>query len=254
MRRFDLTGKTALVTGGSRGIGLGIALGMAEAGANVALVARGEAALRTAREQIEALGTSVTTHSFDMANAEGIRDLYARIEEQHGAVDILVNNAGCTRRGPATDMSLEDWQLVLNVNLTSVFAMSQAFGRSCIEAGRQGRIINIASLLSEGARAENAPYASSKGGIRQLTKALAIEWAPYGINVNGIGPGYVKTPLTEPLWTDEAFDAWVHERTPLKRWGTPDDLAGAAVFLASDAAAFITGQILYVDGGWLASL
>lgn len=177
-----------------------------------------------------------------------------------GPVDILVNNAGSTRRAPATELAAADWQFVLDLNLTAVFRLTQAFGRDRIAhvggaaAAGSAKVINIASLLSEQARPQNAPYAATKGAIRQLTKALAVEWAPYGINVNAIGPGYIKTDMTRPLWEDDSFDAWVRDRAPLGTWGAPADIGAAAVFLASAGANYITGQVLYVDGGWLSSL
>ena len=169
-------------------------------------------------------------------------------------MDILVNCAGTTIRGPAEDFELEDWEAVHRVNLTSAFELSKAFCRHRKESGGGGRIINIGSLACAGARPTTAAYASSKGGLLMLTKSLAVEWAGYGITVNAIGPGYIATELTAPLQSDEDFTKWVISKTPLGRWGMPEDLVGAAVLLASKAGAFITGQIIYVDGGWLAML
>jgi gluconate 5-dehydrogenase len=177
--------------------------------------------------------------------------LFEKITVDTNGIDILVNNAGGTRRGPAESISAEDWEFVINLNLTSVFKMSQAFGRERIASGRSGKIVNIASLMSELVRAGTASYAASKGGIRQLTKALAVDWARYGINVNAIGPGYIKTELTKKLWEDGKFDTWVIGKTPLGRWGYPEDLGQTAVFLASPASDFVTGQIIYVDGGFV---
>jgi gluconate 5-dehydrogenase len=251
MNKFRLDGKRGLVTGGSRGIGFGIAKALAEAGADIALVARSEDQLREARERLEATGRRIWLFPFDMGQVDGIDELYARITAETGGIDILINNAGGTRRGPAESMSSEDWDFVINLNLTSVFTLCRAFARQRIESGNPGKIVNIASLMSESVREQNAPYAASKGGIRQLTKALAVDWARYGINVNAIGPGYIRTELTQSLWTDDKFDQWVRERTPAGRWGSPEDLAYAALFLVSPASDFITGHILYVDGGFL---
>ena len=233
---------------------------MADAGASVALVSRDPAALAAARDLIRERGGVAASYPGDLTDVDGIDRLYGRVRAD-GPVDILVNNAGGTRRGAAESISAADWHYVLDLNLTSVFRLAQAFGRDRIahlggESAPAGsaKVINIASLLSEQARAENAPYAATKGAIRQLTKALAVDWARYGINVNAIGPGYIKTEMTRPLWEDDRFDAWVRERAPLGAWGTPADIGMAAVFLASPAANYVTGQVLYVDGGWLSSL
>ena len=257
---FSLAGKRALVSGGSRGIGLGVAVALAGAGASLALVSRDPKALAAARDRIAGRGGNASVYPCDLTDTGAIDDLYRQVRAD-GPVDILVNNAGGTRRAPAADLSEADWQFVLDLNLTSVFRLTQAFGRDRIAhvggaaapAG-SAKVINIASLLSEQARPQNAPYAATKGAIRQLTKALAVEWAPFGINVNAIGPGYIKTDMTRPLWEDDTFDAWVRDRAPLGTWGTPADIGAAAVFLASAGADYITGQVLYVDGGWLSSL
>ncbi len=254
MPNFQLHGRRALVTGGSRGIGLGIARGLAEAGARLVLVARNAEQLEQAREELKPLGSEVEIAPFDMANSSGIGEFYSQLVASGGPIEILVNNAGMSRRGPAHELSLEDWQAVIDLNLTSVFALCQAFARERIAAKQPGKIVNIGSLMCHAARAGTAPYGASKGAILLLTKSLAMDWAPHGILVNAIGPGYIDTPLTAPLKSNPEFDSWVRERCPLGRWGTPEDLAGAAVFLASDAANFITGQIIYVDGGWLARI
>jgi len=253
---FDLSGKTALVTGGSRGIGFAIAKALARYGADIAIIARGEASLRTAKEQIQktAGDRNVWTFPFDLEKVEGIEALFERIVCETKGVDILVNCAGTTARAPAEQVDLDSWQRVIQVNLTAVFLICQAFCRHRKQVAKPGKIINIGSLLCHAARATNAPYASSKGGLLMLTKSLAVEWAKYHINVNAIGPGYVQTELTKPLWTDQDFDKWVLSRTPLGRWGKPEDIVGTAVFLASPASDFVTGQIVYVDGGWLAML
>lgn len=252
--RFSLAGKLALVTGGSRGIGLGLARGLAEAGADIILVARSESDLATAQETLLPLGRRIAIAPFDMADAAAIPAWYASVVEQQGAPDILINNAGMSRRGPAEQLSLEDWQAVIDVNMTAIFALSQAFASERIAAKKRGKIVNIGSLMSSASRPGTAPYSASKGGVLLLTKALALDWAKHGILVNAIGPGYIETPLTKPLKEDAKFHAWVVDRCPLGRWGTPDDLASVAVFLASAASDFITGQIIYADGGWLAHI
>ena len=252
---FDLSGKTALVTGGSRGIGLSVAKGLAEHGADVAIVARTKEQLEAAKQQIQAdTDKKVWTFGFDIKNIKGIKGLFENIVSETKDVDILVNCAGTTVRGPSEEVDLKTWNQVIEVNLTAVFVLSQAFCSHRKQAGKAGRIINIGSLTCHGARPTTAAYASSKGGLLMLTKTLAVEWAKYNINVNAIGPGYIATDLTEPLWSDEDFTKWVLSKTPLGRWGQPDDLVGTAVLLASKAGDFITGQIIYVDGGWLALL
>ena len=252
--RFRLDGKRAIVTGASRGLGRAIAVGFAEAGADLVLVARGEKGLQETARLIEDVGGKADTFVFDLSNTEGIPALFERIQRKVGVADILANVAGTIYRAPAEDFPLEEWRRVLELNLTAMFVLSQQFARACIAADRPGKIINIASLLSEAARPSIPAYTASKGGVRQLTKALAVEWAPHKIYVNAIGPGYFETEMTKPLVEDESFSRWVRERTPLGRWGKPEELAGAALFLASSASDFLTGQVIYVDGGWLASL
>lgn len=252
---FNLEGKTALVTGGSRGIGLAVAKGLAEHGADIALVARTKEQLETAAQQIQTeTGKKAVTYPFDMGNIKGIEALFENIAAETNGIDILVNCAGTTIRGPSEDVDLETWNKVIEVNLTATFVISQAFCRNRRQAEKAGRIINIGSLTCHGGRPTTAAYASSKGGLLSLTRTLAVEWAKYDINVNAIGPGYIATELTEPLWTNDEFNKWVLSKTPLGRWGKPKDLAGTAVMLASKAGDFITGQIIYVDGGWLALL
>lgn len=252
---FNLAGKTALVTGGSRGIGLAIAEGFAQQGADVAIVARDKDRLQAAKQEIQAeTGKKVWTFAFDLENTKAIKALFKDIISETKWIDILVNCAGATVRAPAEDIDPKDWNDVFAVNLTAVLVMSQAFCRHRMQAGKGGKIINIGSLMCHGARPTTAAYASSKGGLLMLTKSLAVEWAKYNINVNAIGPGYIDTELSKPLRADEKLNKWVLSRTPLGRWGQPEDIAGAAVFLACDASKFVTGQILYVDGGWLAAL
>jgi len=252
---FSLSGRTALVTGGGRGIGFAIASGLAEQGANVALVARTKEQLTKACEEIRAAtDREAWSFAYDLADIGGIEGLFADVLEKAGGVDILVNCAGTTVRGPSEDIDLEDWERVQNVNLKSVLVLSQMFCRHRKDKGGRGSIINIGSLMCDGARPTTAAYAASKGGLLMLTKTLAVEWAKYGITVNAIGPGYISTDLTASLRADEEFNKWVLSKTPAGRWGDPADLVGPAVLLASKAGEFITGQIIYVDGGWLALL
>ena len=252
---FDLSGKTALVTGGGRGIGLAIAKGLALHGADIAIISRTRKQLEAAKKHIETeTSRDVLTFQFDLQESTAIEALFEKILAATGGVDILVNCAGTTVRGPGEDIDLESWNHVLKVNLTAAFVLSQAFCRHRKQAGEPGRIINIGSLACQAARPTTAPYGASKGGLLMLTKTLATEWARYNINVNLIGPGYIATELTEPLKADADFNQWVLANTPLARWGRPEDLVGAAVMLASKAGDFITGQIIYVDGGWLALL
>jgi len=252
---FNLSGKTALVTGGSRGIGLALAKGLAKHGADIAIVARTNKQLKQAQKQIQAdTDKKVWTFSFDMANVEAIDGLFKNIIAETKNIDILVNCAGTIYRAPAENVNLADWNHVIEVNLTAVFVMSKAFYRHRRQVAKAGKIINIGSLMCHAARPTTAAYASSKSGVLLLTKTLAVEWAKYNINVNAIGPGYIATDLTAPLQADKDFSRWVLSETPLGRWGQPDDIIGTAVFLASGASDFITGQIIYVDGGWLAML
>jgi len=250
---FDLTGRTALVTGAGRGIGFALARGLAEHGANVALVARTQSQLEAAKGQIEAeTGRKAWIFPYDLANLRGIEGLFEEVLRTTGGVDILANCAGTTVREPTEDASLESFSHVMDVNLTAVLRLSQAFCNHRKQAGEGGRIINIGSLACHAARPTIAAYACSKMGILGLTRTLAVEWAKYGINVNAIGPGYIATELTAPLQADAEFSRWVLSKTPLGRWGRPEDLVGTAVLLASKAGDFITGQIFYVDGGWTA--
>ena len=252
---FSLAGKTAMVTGGGRGIGLAIAKGLAQHGADVVIVARSKDQLETAAKKIHAeTSRKIRPLPFDLSNIEGIDDFFKSVIAETKGIDILVNCVGTTIRGPAEDVDIKTFNQVIDVNLTSVFVLSQAFCRHRKQLDKPGRIINIGSLTCHGARPTTAAYASSKGGLLSLTRTLAVEWAKYNINVNAIGPGYIATELTEPLWTDEDFNKWVLSKTPLARWGQPDDLIGTAVLLASQAGEFITGQIINVDGGWLALL
>ncbi|MHC4241897.1 MAG: glucose 1-dehydrogenase [Planctomycetota bacterium] len=252
---FNLAGKTALVTGGNRGIGFAVAKGLAEHGADVVIIARTKEQLETAARQIQNdTGKKVSIYPFDLSDIKGIEALFDNIAAETKSIDILVNCAGTTIRGPSEDVDLETWNHVIEVNLSATFVLSQAFCRHRKLVEKAGRIINIGSLTCHGGRPTTAAYASSKGGLLSLTRTLAVEWAKYNINVNAIGPGYIATELTKPLVNNEEFNKWVLSKTPLGRWGKPEDLAGTAVMLASKAGDFITGQIINVDGGWLALL
>jgi len=242
-----------MVTGASRGIGLGAARALGRAGSDLLLVARGEAGLQRAAAELEASGVRVCCSAFDLAATECISPWFDNLVERFGLPTLLVNNAGITLRGLAADLSLADWHQTLSLNLTAMFELSRCFARHCMAQRKPAKIVNIASLMTVAARRGTSAYTASKGGVGQLTKALAIEWAEHRIHVNAIAPGYIDTELNSALTQDPEFDAWVRKRCPLGRWGTPDDVAWPIVFLSSPAADFITGQVIYVDGGWLAT-
>ena len=252
-KQFQLDGRIALITGSSGGIGFALARGLAQAGATIVLNARGEHKLLAAVEQLRSEGFQVHSRCFDVTNAEAVQTAVHDIEKHIGAIEILVNNAGMTRRAPLDEFPHSDWHDIMRTNVDSVFFMGQAVAQAMIPRKR-GKIINICSVQSELGRPNIAPYAASKGAVKMLTKGMAIDWGQHGINVNGLGPGYFKTELTDALVKDEQFSAWLIGRTPSRRWGNVEDLTGAAVFLASDASNFVNGHILYVDGGVTATL
>ncbi len=241
---FQLTGRRALVTGSSRGIGLALAGALAAAGAHVVLNARDAARLAGAVEDLRATGASVEACAFDVTDEASVLAAAPAL----GTIDILVNNTGIQRRGPLATMPLADWNAVLHTNLTSAFLVARAVVPGMI-ARRAGKIVNVCSLMSELARPTTGNYAAAKGGLKMLTRAMCAEWAPHNIQVNGLSPGYILTEMTEPLAADPKFDSWIKGRTPAGRWGSVADLTGACVFLASPAAAFVNGQILTIDGG-----
>ena len=250
---FDLSGKIALITGSSRGLGFSIAKALFNSGATIILNGRNLEALDLASQKINPQERIIYKYPFDVTNVEDVNNNITKINEKVGAIDILVNNAGIQSRELLTDIKINDWNNVLKTNLTSPFILSQAIVPDMIKR-RSGKIINICSITSKVARPSIAPYVSAKGGLKMLTKVMAIEWAKYNIQVNGIGPGLFKTEMNTSLVNNEEFNQWVCERTPAGRWGDPDELSGTAVLLASEASSYINGQIIYVDGGFLSSM
>ncbi|MDQ0751872.1 gluconate 5-dehydrogenase [Streptomyces africanus] len=251
---FDIAGKTALVTGSSRGIGKALAAGLLEAGCTVVLNGRDGVALETTRAEFAALhGDRVHAAAFDATDPAAVAAGVAGIEEETGPIAILVNNTGAQHRSPLLEFTDEDWHRLLDTNLTSAFLVGREVARRMAPRGH-GKIVNICSLQSEVVRPGIAPYAATKGGLKMLTKGMCADLGPLGIQVNGIGPGYFDTELTSALVADEEFSAWVRGRTPAGRWGTVEDLVGALIFLSSPASDFVNGQVLYVDGGMLSVL
>lgn len=245
---FNLEGKNAVVTGGSRGLGKEIAIGLASAGANIAVISRTECP--EVVQEIEAYGVKSVSIPFDISNIAEHQQLYERVIAQLGGIDIVVNNAGVQKRHPAVDFPQEDWDFVMNVNANAVFSLCKVFGKPMLERG-YGKIINIASLLSFQGGLTVPAYAASKGAVMQFTKSLANEWASKGVNVNCIAPGYMATDMNEALMDDAVRSRQIMERIPANRWGNGQDMQGAAIFLASDASNYIHGFTIAVDGGWL---
>jgi len=252
LQSFQLQGKRALITGSSAGIGLALARALGQAGAHVVLNGRSADKVASASAQLRAEGLSVGEAVFDVTDAVSVRTAVDRIEAE-GPIDILVNNAGMQIRGPLHEYDDADWRKIMSTNLDSVYYVGKTVAQKMIPRG-QGRIINICSVQSELGRPGIAPYTATKGAVKMFTKGMAIDWGPFGIQVNGIGPGYFKTELNQKLVDDPSFSSWLIGRTPSRRWGDVEDLGGAAVFLASDAARFVNGHILYVDGGVTATL
>ena len=250
---FDIKGKIALITGSTGELGGTYARGLAQHGATVILNGRNEEKLDKKVQELRKEGFNAHGYAFDVTNNEQIKAALNRINEEVGNVDILVNNAGITLRAPLEDFEDEDWDAVIGINLTGTFKVSKAIVQSMIKQ-KAGKIINIGSIQSELGRPTIAPYAASKGGIRMLTKGMAVDWAKYNIQVNGIGPGYFKTDMTRPLYENSEFDTWLRSRTPSNRWGNTEELLGALLFLASPASSYVNGHMLYVDGGLLASV
>ena len=251
---FDLKGKTALVTGGTHGLGMAIATGLGEAGARLIINSKSPDKLETAREYYVSRGIEVATYELDVTDEKAVKALVPVMEKEVGPIDILVNNAGIIKRIPILEMEVEDYKEVLDVDLAGPFIMSKAIVPGMIQRGG-GKIINLCSMMSELGRNTVSAYAAAKGGLKMLTKSMATEWAKHNIQANGIGPGYFATSQTAPIRVDgHPFNDFIINRTPAGRWGDPSDLAGTAIFLASRASDFVNGIIVYVDGGILATI
>ncbi len=250
---FSVKDKVVLITGSSRGLGASFAAGFAAHGAKVIINGTNQVTVEQSVQEIKAKGGQAAGYAFDTSNSQQVILQIAAIEAENGPIDILINNAGIQRRAPLEEMSENDWRKVIDVNLNAAFIVSKYVAQGMI-ARRQGKIINITSLMAEGARTSTGNYAAAKGGLKMLTKAMATEWGKFNIQVNAIGPGYFRTELTENLAADPQFDTWVKQRVPSGRWGEPSELVGAAIFLASKASDYINGHTIYVDGGWLATL
>lgn len=251
---FDLTGKTALITGSARGLGFSYAEGLASAGANIVLSDIREETLQEAIAKLTAKGYNATGYVIDVSKEQQIVDAFKKMDEAGIHVDIVINNAGIQHRQPMVELELKDWQRVVDIHLTGTFLVSREAAKRMIERKSGGKFINICSLTSEQARPTVAPYTAAKGGIKMLTKSMSSEWGEHNIQANGIGPGYILTDMNEALINDQAFDTWVKNSNPAKRWGKTEELIGTAIFLSSPASDYISGQIIYVDGGWLAVL
>jgi gluconate 5-dehydrogenase len=252
---FDLKRKTALVTGGTHGLGLSIAMGLAAAGAKVVVNDLTSEKLEGAREDFRKQGMDVSTYLFDVASEKSVEEGISAIEKDMGTVDILVNNAGIIRRTPLLEMEVSDFELVMKIDVTGPFIVSKRVVKSMVEKGKGGKIINMCSMMSEVGRHGVGAYAAAKGGLKMLTKNMAVEWAKYNIQVNGIAPGYFATDQTAPIRVDgHPFNELIMTRTPMNRWGNPEELQGTAIYLASKASDFVTGILIYVDGGMLATL
>ncbi|MEQ9453687.1 MAG: SDR family oxidoreductase [Phycisphaeraceae bacterium] len=249
---FDLTGKTALVTGSTRGLGLAMARGLAEHGARVVINGRGVETVEATAEGLRGEGFEVGTLVCDVTDEVAVEEAIGVLERET-PVDVLVNNVGIHDRAPLAEMTAAQWRGVIEVNLTSAFLVSRFVAPGMIRRGA-GKIVNTCSLMSEVGRPTTGNYAAAKGGLKMLTRAMAVEWAGRNVQVNGIGPGYFETELTAGLVADPEFNAWICKRTPAGRWGRPEELVGAAVFLASGASDYVSGQVIYVDGGLLAGV
>ncbi|RUT33061.1 glucose 1-dehydrogenase [Arsenicitalea aurantiaca] len=253
LSQFSLAGRRALVTGSSRGIGHAIAAAMAGAGAEIIINGRDQEALGAAAEGLAATGASVKALAFDVTSEDSVAEAIGWCESELGPIDILVNNAGMQHRAPLHEFPADAFERVMRTNVTSVFTVGKAVAKGMIGRGH-GKIINICSLMSNVSRPSVAPYAASKAAVANLTRGMATDWARHGLNVNGIAPGYFRTELNAALVADAEFNGWIEKRTPMGRWGETSELGGAAVFLASEAASFVNGHILYVDGAFSATV
>jgi gluconate 5-dehydrogenase len=251
---FDLSGRTALVTGSARGIGFALAEGLATAGASVMLNGTRADTVADAVSRLDAKGFRAQGRAFDVTDEQAVADAFAQWDKDGVKIDIVINNAGIQFRKPLVDLELSDWQRVIDTNLTSAFIVSKQAAKRMIARGTGGKIVNIGSLTSEAARATVGAYTAAKGGIKMLTRAMSAEWAASNIQANAIGPGYILTDMNQALVDNAAFDAWVKNSNPSQRWGKPEELVGTAVYLSSPASSYVNGQIIYVDGGWLAVL
>ena len=250
---FSVKGKVVLITGSTRGLGRTLAEGFADAGAIVIINGRTSERVQEAVEAIRLTEGKAEGYAFDVSDQVAVKNAVIEIERDVGPIDVLINNAGIQRRAPLEELTYEDWKKVIDVNLSSVFLVSQLVAANMIKR-RQGKIINITSLNAEMARPSIGNYCAAKGGLKMLTKSMATEWGKYNIKTNAIGPGYFSTDLTKKLEKDVEFDTWVKQEVPLGRWGVPEDLIGTAIYLASDASNYVNGHTVYVDGGWQASL
>lgn len=245
---FDLSGRRALVTGSSQGIGFALAKGLAEHGASVVLNGRDPVKLQAAADSLENEGYEARVSDFDVTDPDAVKRGVEAIEQDIGPIDILINNAGMQFRSPLEEFPVDRWEQLMKTNVSSVFYVGQAVARHMIGRG-QGKIINIASVQSELARPGIAPYTATKGAVKNLTRGMCADWAKHGLQINAIAPGYFKTPLNQALVDNPEFSSWLEKRTPAARWGNVEELVGAAVFLAGKASSFINGHTLYVDGG-----
>jgi gluconate 5-dehydrogenase len=255
VKLFDLSGKIALVTGGTHGLGMAIATGLANAGAEIVINDIFPEKLENAKKEYAAKGIDVATYLFDVTDEKAVDEYIGRIEKEVGLIDILVNNAGIIKRTPLLEMEVIDFEQVLKIDVTGPFIMSKRVVKSMVARKSGGKIINMCSMMSEVGRHSVGAYAAAKGGLKMLTKNMATEWAKYNIQVNGIGPGYFATAQTAPIREGgHPFNELIMTRTPANRWGDPDELQGTAIYLASKASDFVTGIVVYVDGGILATL